>query len=312
LAAVQQVASSLEASSKEVHLRGMEDISRRRRQNEQPVHATSNTRYQQSPPQQQQQQQQQRQSFADASSDARYRPTSAVGRGMGSSAGYAGGYYSESAAGGFSTTAMPQSTLSYQQTPADYGQADTRQSQGFSANTYNPTAIMYNVQQAAGAQNPSVYDTSQQFQSRQPAAALQMMATDVTTPYFPSEQANPATGSSTIQPQSASTTTPQTVYQQPALQNYTTGMTGLGGMAGQTATAADVSMEDQEYTAAPGLDEAYASYLSELKDIFQNIRGGVLAAASESLLNVSDWLLSHVAELGMQVNTLNSLPGQIC
>jgi hypothetical protein len=57
-------------------------------------------------------------------------------------------------------------------------------------------------------------------------------------------------------------------------------------------------MEDQEYPATSGLDEAYASYQSALKEIFQNVKSGILQAASESLLNVSDWLLSHVTELG--------------
>jgi len=56
---------------------------------------------------------------------------------------------------------------------------------------------------------------------------------------------------------------------------------------------------EEEYPAAARLGEAYASYQSTLQEIFQNIRDGVLATASESLLAVSDWLLSYVEELGM-------------
>lgn len=183
--------------------------------------------------------------------------------------------------------------MSYHHSTAGYGQADSRQAQSFGG-TYTP-AMMYNVQQTAGPQSGAVYDASQQFSSRQ-AAGLPMMATDVTAPYFPSEPANTA-ATSTLQAQAASSNTPQ-VYQQPSLHGYaTSSMAAIGGMTTQTTPAGDVRMEE-EYPAAGGLDEAYASYQSALKEIFQNIRNGVLAAASESLLNVSDWLLSHVVELG--------------
>ncbi|KAL2025133.1 hypothetical protein VTK56DRAFT_135 [Thermocarpiscus australiensis] len=189
---------------------------------------------------------------------------------------------------------MAQGAMSYHHSAADYGQPDSRQTQSFGG-TYTP-AMMYNVQQPAGPQSAAVYDASQQFSSRQ-AAGLPMMTTDVTAPYFSSEPTNTA-ATSTLQSQTASSSAPQ-VYQQPGLHGYSTGgMAAIGGMAAQTAPAADVRMEE-EYPASRGLDEAYASYQSALKEIFQNIRNGVLATASESLLNVSDWLLSHVVELGL-------------
>ena len=185
--------------------------------------------------------------------------------------------------------------MSYHHSAADYGQPDSRQPQSFGG-TYTP-AMMYNVQQTAGPQSAAVYDASQQFSSRQ-AAGLPMMATDVTAPYFSSEPTN-AAATSNLQAQTASSSTPQ-VYQQPGLHGYSTGsMAAIGGMTSQTTPAADVRMEE-EYPAPGGLDEAYASYQSALKEIFQNIRSGVLATASDSLLNVSDWLLSHVVELGMR------------
>lgn len=88
-------------------------------------------------------------------------------------------------------------------------------------------------------------------------------------------------------------------------------MASMSGLASQAAGAAaaaaaapaaataDVSLDEQEYPATSGLDEAYASYQTALKEIFQNVTNGILQAASESLLNVSDWLLSHVTELGL-------------
>ncbi len=181
----------------------------------------------------------------------------APNRSMSGSAGYSG-YYQEQGSGNFPAGAMPQSTMGYHQSPTDYTQTDTRQAQGFTAGTYNP--MMYNVQQAAGAQSTGVYDASSQF-SRQPAA-LHMLPTDVAAPYFQSEPTNAAVpAASAIQQPTASSSTPQGVYQQQGLPSYSSGsMTGMGGPMAATsqpsATTADVSM-DEEYPSAGGLDEAY-------------------------------------------------------
>ncbi|KAK0719987.1 hypothetical protein B0H67DRAFT_599583 [Lasiosphaeris hirsuta] len=280
----------------------MDDNRGQRRQNEPPIHSSSNQRYHQPL----HEPSQQRRSFTNTHGD-RFRPaplstpSSGAARGMsGGSASYST-YYQEPSATAFSTSAMPQSGMGYHHTPTDYGQTDSRQTQGF-AGAYNPTAIMYNVPQAAGPQSTGVYDTSQQFSSRQPAG-LQMMPTDVAAPYFSSEPTNPATASA-MQAQTASPGGSQ-VYQQPGLQNYSTsGMATMGGMAGQSSSTSDVRMEE-EYPAPEGLDVAYASYQSALKAIFQSIHDGALASASESLLNVSDWLLGHVAELGLTSDDQN-------
>lgn len=210
---------------------------------------------------------------------------------MGGTAAYSG-YYQEPAAA-FST-AIPQNTMPYQ---SEYGQ-DTRQTQNFSA--YNPN-LMYNVSQT-GTQN-TVYDTSQQFPSRQ-AAGMQMMPTDVAASYFPSEPTNTAAAQALQQPAASSSTS--AVYQQsPAdqqraamLQNYPSGMASMSAMS-QTSSAPDQVMEEQDYSASAEMGEAYEQYQTALKEIFTNIRNGVLVSASESLLTVSDWLLSKVAELGL-------------
>lgn len=299
--------------------RGMDDNNIRRRQNEQPVHPASNQRYSQ---QSIQDPAQQRRYATSSSADSRYRAAplnsspAGTARGMGGSAGYSG-YYQDSTAGAFPTgTAMPQSSMSsYHQSTTDYGQ-DGRQTQNFTG--YNPANMMYNVQ-SASAQNPGVYDTSQQSFQRQPTAALQMMAADVASanPYFSGDASN--TGTASMQAQGASSNTSSAVYQNPADRNallgYSGNMASMSGLASQAAGAAaaaaaapaaataDVSLDEQEYPATSGLDEAYASYQTALKEIFQNVTNGILQAASESLLNVSDWLLSHVTELGKAAPT---------
>lgn len=272
----------------------MDDNRGQRRQNELPAHSASNARYHPSL-----HDQSQRRSFAGSHGD-RFRPaplgtsSPAAPRGMSGSASYST-YYQEPAATAFSTTNMSQGPLGYHHSTTDYGQPDTRQTQGF-AGAYNPTAMIYNVPQGTGSQSNAVYDTSQQFSSRQPAA-LQMMTTDVAAPYFSGEPTNSAAASA-MQAQTGSSGASQ-VYQSAGLQNYSAGgMASMGGMAAQSSSGQDVRM-DEEYPAAEGLDAAYAAYQSALKAIFQNVQDCSLATASESILSVSEWLLGHVSDLGM-------------
>ncbi|TGJ86485.1 hypothetical protein E0Z10_g2322 [Xylaria hypoxylon] len=212
---------------------------------------------------------------------------------MASTASYSG-YYQEPAAA-FSQ-AMPQSTIAY---PPDYGQ-DSRQTQGY--NTYN-TSMLYNVPQASA--QSAVYDTTQQFPARQ-AAGLQMMPADVAAPYFPSEPANTAAAAG-LQPQTASSST-SAVYQQspgdPRMlhQSYPGSIASMGGMT--QAGAPEQVVEGEEYAtpsaaASAAMGEAYEQYQGALREVFTNIQKGVLQTASESLLGVSEWLLSKVVELGL-------------
>jgi hypothetical protein len=64
-------------------------------------------------------------------------------------------------------------------------------------------------------------------------------------------------------------------------------------------------IEEEDFQAqGPGMEAAYTTYQTALKEIFQNIINGRLAEASSSLLEVSEWLLGHVGDLG----TLPFLP----
>lgn len=192
--------------------------------------------------------------------------------------------------------------MGYHQSTTGYGQ-DARQTQSF-AGSYNPN-LMYNVPQA-GAQN-TVYDTTgSSFDLRQPAAQ-QIMPTDVTAPYFSGEPTNSAAAAATaMQQQQPSTAQTAAVYQQGSadnrntMMNYPSNITGMGNITTQTtATAPDVSMEESgDYQGGADLNQAYSQYQDALKEIFSNIKKGALVTASESLLSVSEWLLTHVHELG--------------
>lgn len=152
--------------------------------------------------------------------------------------------------------------------------------------------MMYGVSQQAS--QTAVYDQATQY-PRQPAA-MQMLS-DVASPYYAGDSAN-APVAPVLQHQASTSST--TVYQQsPAdrnqlLQGYAGGMGGMGNMA----AAAPEALEEAEGYEATSLDQAYTTYQNALKEIFQNIRNNMLVEASASLLEVSDWLLSHVGDLG--------------
>lgn len=165
--------------------------------------------------------------------------------------------------------------------------------------------MMYNVPQAT-TQNP-VYDTpGSSFDLRQPAAPQMMPAdTTMTAQYFSNEPTN-AAAASAMQQQQPSSAQAAAVYQQGpsdrnTMMNYPSNIAGMQTMGAQATPTAppDVSMEDSsEYPGGADLNQAYTQYQDALKEIFKNIRDGALVTASESLLSVSEWLLSHVHELG--------------
>lgn len=263
----------------------MDDNSRKRRQNDQSQYPSSDPRFSQDHGQ--------ARGFATSSTE-RFRaapsmtaPPSA-GRGIGPASGY--GYYTENASA--FPTALPAGTMQYQ---PEYG-PDQRQHQNFTS--YN-TNMMYNVNQQP-PQN-AVYDTAQHFQHR-PAAAMQLLP-EAAAPYYAGEPNNTSVAPILHHQQSSSSST--TFQQSPAdrnqlLQGYGGSMLSMSGMAQGHSEV----MEEEEYapttseTNRAGLDEAYISYQNALKEIFQSIRTGMLVEASSSLLEVSDWLLSHVDELG--------------
>ena len=258
----------------------MDDNSRRRRQNE-PPYPAPDPRFNPD--------QSQGRGFSSSSSE-RYRhspltTSPAAARGAGATA-YPT-YYPESATS--FPSALPTNTMQYQ---SAYPQ-DQRQQPGFTA--YNPE-MMYNVAQQAGPSN--VYDSPQQFQARQPAA-MQMLS-DVAGPYFtneptsapgpPSLQHHASSGSSVYQPHQQSPADRTPLLQQ--------GYPGNMAMGGMPQGPPDIMEEDEYPAQVPGMEAAYTTYQGALKQIFQNIIDGRLAEASNSLLEISEWLLGHVGDLG--------------
>jgi hypothetical protein len=260
----------------------MEDNNRRRRHHEAPYPA---------PDQRFAADQAQTRGFSSSSSD-RFRPaplatSPSSSRGPASATAYAG-YYQEPAAS--FPAGLPQNPLQYQ---PGYAQ-DQRQQQNFA--NYNPD-LMYNVSPQPA--QSAVYDSTQQFQARQPAG-MQMLS-DVAGPYFPNESTS-APGPPGLQHHASSSSS--TVYQQhqqspadrtPLLQQ---GYPGGNLAMGMAQAAPEMIGEEEFQSEGPGMEAAYTTYQTALKEIFQNVINGCLAEASQSLLEVSEWLLGHVGDLG--------------
>lgn len=236
--------------------------------------------------------QQQGRAFSGTISD-RFRPTppsisGATGRSGGSSSNY--GYYNEA-----SSTFPPQVSTPQLQYQGDYSVEHQRQ-QGFAS--FSPN-MMYNVAQQTATH--AAYDSSQQFQTRQ-AAAIPMLA-DVATPFFAGEPANAAGPPGLLHhPSSGSSTT----YQQssglrvPPGEQYSASTNNIGDMPRNPP--AEVIEESGYPSEGSDWAAAYAAYQTALKDVFGNIRNQMLAEASRSLVDISDWLLSTVGQLGMFSN----------
>ncbi|CAM1508449.1 Fc.00g052970.m01.CDS01 [Cosmosporella sp. VM-42] len=186
---------------------------------------------------------------------------------------------------------MPTTAMAY---GSEYGQDSRQQTQSFGG--YNTAAtMMYNVPQPS-AQTP-VYD-AQQFGSRQPAA-MQMMTPDVTTQYFGSEAGS--AGASSLQQPAPGSGAPANVYQQNNPMSYGGNMSNVSAMP-QPSASADVSMAEEHDYADGALEEKWVNYQRQLGTIFQEIDNGSLESASETLLSVSSWLLSQVADLGLNLD----------
>ncbi|KAF5985952.1 hypothetical protein FBULB1_2684 [Fusarium bulbicola] len=255
-----------------------------RRQNEPPVHSNPNQRYSLNDPSQQ------CRSLAGVSND-RYRPASLAGpsssgRGMGAPGNYSS-YYSEPSAS-FSTATMPGTAIAY---GSEYGH-DSRQTQGFGSYSTAAT-MMYNVSQPS--EQNTVYD-AQQFSSRHPTA-MQMMPPDVASSYFGSNTG--ASAGPSLQQPAQGPGGSANVYQQSNAMNYASNSMSSVSAMPQAKNTADVSMKDDHDYAEGALEEKWASYQRQLGSIFQEIVNGSLESASETLLSVTSWLLSQVADLGM-------------
>ncbi|KAI3570919.1 hypothetical protein IWW34DRAFT_902305 [Fusarium oxysporum f. sp. albedinis] len=260
-------------------LGGMDGLNRLRRQNEPPVHSNPEPVHSFNDPSQQRY-------LLSGISDERYRPASlpansSTGRGM-IAAGSDISFYSELSAS-FYTANMPHIATA---------------SEGFDG--YNTAAReMYHVGQLS---TPSTVYDLQNFSSRQ-SPVMQKMPPEVASSYFGSE-----TGTSvdpSLRQSARGPNGPASIHQQSNAISYASNSIQRMSTLPQTENVADVSMTDDHNYAEGTLEEKWDRYQRQLGSIFQDIVNGSLESASETLLDVTSWLLSQVADLGLNLDDTN-------
>lgn len=185
---------------------------------------------------------------------------------------------------------MQGSSMQYQ---AEYPQESQRQQQF----PQYASQMMYSVPQQAQPQSP--YEAVQQYQPRQSAAIEVLSSQFGVPPYYNPGEPTSAPGPTTISQQYAPAQFQQPVqYQAPTslgrsnLQSsYPTGMA-------EFAQPAAPDVLEPPNSDASNFDQAYSQYQEALKQTFENARVGRLVEASESLLEISEWLLGHAVDLG--------------
>jgi hypothetical protein len=133
----------------------------------------------------------------------------------------------------------------------------------------------------------NVYDSTLKFQTRQP-----------TTMQTLSELTSVALGPLGLQ-HNGSLGYPNLYQQQQDPQALIPKNYAHGIVMGAMLQPEPETMEEEDFQGqGPGVEVAYTAYQTALKQIFQNVKNGRLGEASQSLLEVSEWLLGHVGDLG--------------
>ncbi|EEQ32575.1 hypothetical protein McanCB56680_003592 [Microsporum canis] len=208
---------------------------------------------------------------------------------------YGGFDYPESTP--YNTSQLQSGSLQYQQgfpnsrNPPQPGQQSTSQEQQQRLQQYDHN-IVYNI-------NPHDQTPSSYYQPRQ-SAAIEVLANQFGVPqYFPPDESTAGAGASAqyLSPQDQ----PPTFPQLPPVSRPGVATSFAESMPGFNSTSGSEPQERQEATQqrSSDLDEAYNRYQQTLKQAFYDIRAGRLANASDSMLEMSEWLLGNAVELGL-------------
>ncbi|KKZ61278.1 hypothetical protein EMCG_04086 [[Emmonsia] crescens] len=157
--------------------------------------------------------------------------------------------------------------------------------------------MVYNITPQAQPQPP--YEGVSHYQPRH-SAAIEVLATQFGVPqYFQAEGSAVAGVSDQYLTASQVQSTP---YSQPAsLARATTTSTLPETMADLHASTATEGLGHPGFPreSSAGFDDAYNQYQRALRQTFENTQSGRLVDASQSLLEISEWLLGNATELGL-------------
>ncbi|KAK2811722.1 hypothetical protein FQN49_008432 [Arthroderma sp. PD_2] len=209
---------------------------------------------------------------------------------------YGGFEYSESTP--YNASQLQGGSLQYQQgfpnsrnPPQAAQQQSTPQEQQQRLQQYDHN-IVYNI-------NPHDQPQSSYYQPRH-SAAIEVLATQFGVPqYFPPDEPTGGASASAqyLSPQDQSPAFPQL----PPVTRPGVATSFAESMSGFNSTSGPESHERQDATQqrSSGLDEAYNRYQQTLRQAFYDVRAGRLASASDSMLEMSEWLLGNAVELGL-------------
>ncbi|PGH04776.1 hypothetical protein AJ79_06998 [Helicocarpus griseus UAMH5409] len=157
--------------------------------------------------------------------------------------------------------------------------------------------MVYNITPQAQPQSP--YEAVSHYQPRH-SAAIEVLATQFGVPqYFHTEEPTVAGVSdqylTAVQVQS-------TTYSQPASLTRAAAATTLPEtMTDFHPSTSTEALDHPDFPREPssGFDDAYNRYQQALRQTFENTRSERLVEASQSLLEISEWLLGNANELGL-------------
>jgi hypothetical protein len=165
------------------------------------------------------------------------------------------------------------------------------------------SAMLYGFGQQGSAHGP--FDVVPQYSTRQ-SAAIEALSNQMAIPqYFPEEPTG--TGVPGLSPYL--NTLP---YNQPGpmarasnahpfpttMADFTSIGTGSSGQAVEQQQQQQIDPSQQPGTDPSSLDQAYAQYQRALRSTFDQTRAGRLVEASESLMEISEWLVTNARDLG--------------
>lgn len=163
------------------------------------------------------------------------------------------------------------------------------------------TNMVYNVTPQGQQQAP--YAVASNVQPRQ-SAAIEVLATQFgVPPYLPPD----AGGGANVSGQYLAAQVGPTPYSQPT-SAMRTGVptTYPEAMPEFNSAVTSESLEGQNLPREePKVDDAYNQYQQTLRQTFEYTRTGHVVEASQLLLEISDWLLTNVAELGTSLLSLS-------
>ncbi|SPJ80243.1 uncharacterized protein FTOL_08635 [Fusarium torulosum] len=176
----------------------------------------------------------------------------------------------------------------------EYGQSCCQQTQRSGGYGSTP-AIMYN--------GPQIWIHNLIYGTRRQTAAMHTMTPDVTSSHFGSEIGNSG-GSGTQRLAHGSSGFTYIYEPSHAINDYASNSISNVSAVPQATVSPEVSVGHHE-DGEGGLDEKWVSYKRLLGSIFQDIIDASLESASETLLKVTQWLLSQVSDLGLNVDDIN-------